>query len=356
MTPKIKYRVGIIGCGKMGKDLLDFFRNFDFHLTLVCSTEASMNDIQSAFSKNQERALKYKLIDQEPYEFRLKNTMITTELNQLSNCDLIIEAVTEDVNLKKNLFRQLETIIPEDCIIASNTSSISPDRLFKKMLFHGRYIGLHFFYPVKMKHFVEINLAKNTSIYTLERVKDFLSHIGKYSLILRDSDHFLINRIFLKMQAGCCQLLNENKFHVSEIDDQVKRGLFPIGVFEFFDHVGIDVMLQSVKNYISYESDPLFYQTLIDTLEVKAVNGEIGKKTGSGFYNYTGKEKEPGSKTVEKNDALLKQIAHWYLDGVYEASTNSACTKDEITQVVKEYMMVEKNPFVLAKEIGYTPK
>ena len=356
LVTEITYHIGIVGCGKMGNDLFEFFKGFDLHVTWVCKEEASVNDMQSTFCKNQTRALKYKLTDQEQYEFRLKNTTITTELNQLINCDLIIETITEDINLKRDLFRQLETIIPKDCIIASNTSSISPNRLFRKTLYPERCLGLHFFYPIKMKDFVEVNMADNTSEDTLETLKSFLRYINKYALVLRGEEHFLINRIFLKMQAGCCRLVTEKGISYREIDKQVKAGLFPVGVFEFLDHVGIDVMLQSVKNYMSYESDPLFYQPMIDMLEAKITNGQLGKKTAAGFYDYTGKKDLAENKVTKKNDALLRQIENWFLDGVYYALSTSVCTKNELNKVVQDYMMAEKKPFDLAEEIGYTPK
>lgn len=340
----------------MGKDLFEFLRCYNFHVIMVCKSEVSVEQLKISFDKSQKRALKYHLIDQDQHEFRLQQTTITTDLNQLINCNLIIEAVTENLKLKKALFKQLELVIPKDCIITSNTSSISPDRLFKKMLFPERYIGLHFFFPVQMKDFVEINVSKNTSDETLERVKDFLIEIGKFHLELHERDHFLINRIFLKMQTGCCRILEEGKHDVNEIDDVIKAGLFPIGVFEFFDHVGLDIMLQSVKNYMQYESDPLSYQPLIEALEAKVKAGKLGKKTASGFYEYPRKENVSDAEWEVNNDHLLQQITHWYLEGVFKAVSNSACTKAEIAHVIKSYMMVEKNPFDLAQEVGYTPK
>jgi 3-hydroxyacyl-CoA dehydrogenase len=141
-----------------------------------------------------------------------------------------------------------------------------------------------------------------------------------------------------------------------EIDEHVKAGLFPVGIFEFFDHVGIDVMLQSVKNYMSYELDPIYYQPLIDALEAKVKVGDLGKKTKAGFYTYDSNVGKSESKSIEHKNTLLRQIINWYLDGVFHAFSSSFCTKNEIARVVQDYMMIEKNPFDLAEEVGYTTK
>jgi len=349
-------RIGIIGCGKMGRNLFDFFVDFPFHITLVCKTGKAIEEITNTFEKKQKRALKYKLIDQGTFDFRNQNTVITTDHKLLAACDLVIETITEDLNKKRDLFKQLNQTLSMDCVIASDTSSIPPDEIFAGIVNEEKCLGLHFFFPVAMKDIVEVNVAKNTSKKTVSFVTNFLRQIGKFNLVLTKNEHFIINRIFLKMQAGCCQLLQEGKWNVYEIDALVATHLFPIGIFEFFDHVGNDVMLKSVDNYIKYEAAPGFYHTMIEILDQKVKEGKLGKKSNSGFYEY------PQSKTTqnfeektEMHEALQK-ITHWYLDGVFDVFNKSICTKNELEHIVKEYMMVEKSPFELAGEFGYTPK
>ncbi len=353
---EVTYRVGIIGCGKMGKDLFDFLTGFKFPLTIVCKSEESVEQMKIVLEKKQKRALKYQLIDQGTFDFRNQNTVITAEMNQLSSCNLVIESITEDLHLKRELFKQIEIVVPKNCIIASNTSSISPNQLFKKALHKDRFVGLHLFFPVAVKDLAEINVSDKTDEKTVLLVREFLNEIGKFHLVLYGNDHFLFNRIFLKMQAGCCQIIKEGKCLVHELDELVTNELFPLGVFEFFDHVGLDVMLQSVKNYIKYETDPLFYQPMKDLLEAKVNEGKLGIKTASGFHEYPRKKTVLDNKPIEKMDHVLQQITHWYLDGVYDTVRNSVCTDDEMKHIVKAYMMVEKNPLELAQKVGYTPK
>ena len=356
--PPPEYNIGIIGCGKTGKDLFEFLTGFRFHVTLVCRTDEAVEKLANTFRKKQNRALKYRLTDPGTYNFRNQNTIITSDLNLLKNCHLVIEAISENADRKKELFRQIEPVVSPDCMLASNTSSIPPDELFKELKMPGRCLGLHFFFPVTMKNFVEINVAVKTGNKTVLKVEDFLKSIKKNFLVLTGNDHFIINRMFLKVQAGCCQLLQEGILDVSEIDALVKDRLFPAGIFNFFDQVGNDVMLQSVKNYLRYENDPGFFLPLIECLEEKVGEGRLGKKTKSGFYDYP--LKTSSNETVSFNEPeiknVLQKITGWCLDGIFDVLYRSVCSKSELEQIVKEYLMVEKSPFELAGEIGYVSK
>ncbi len=353
IKPPPEYNIGIIGCGKMGKDLFDFLCTFPFHITLVCKTDDTIEQTRNAFRKKQKRALKYQLIDQNTFDFRYQNTVITSDLKHLKNCNLVIETITENILKKKKLIQLLEPILSSDCILASNTSSIPLDELFTDMANEENCLGLHFFFPAGMKDIVEVNVAKSTSKKTVSFVRNFLKKIGKFNLVLTPNDHFIINRLFLKMQAGCCQLLEDGKSSVQEIDSLVKAHLFPLGVFEFFDNVGNDVMLQSVKNYMQYEENQAFYRPLIVLLEQKVREGKLGVKSKFGFYEYPLKKSE---QLLVEISEVLQKITYWYLDGIFDTYEKSICTKDELEHIVKEYMMIEKSPFELAMETGYTPK
>ena len=340
----------------MGKDLFDFLVGFPFHITLVCKTDKAVEEIKNAFEKKQKRALKYQLTDQVTFDFCNQNTVITTDHKLLAVCDLVIETITEDLNKKRDLFKQLNQTLSMDCVIASNTSSIPPDELFAGIVNEEKCLGLHFFFPVAMKDIVEVNVAKNTSKKTVSFVTSFLRQIGKFNLILTKNDHFIINRIFLKMQAGCCQWLQEGKWSVYEIDALVKAHLFPVGIFEFFDYVGNDVMLKSVINYLRYETKFGFHKALIEVLGHKVKEGKLGKKSNSGFYKYPQSMTTQNFEEKPEIHEALQKITHWYLDGVFDVISKSICTKNELEHIVKEYMMVEKSPFELAGEFGYTPK
>lgn len=356
MVQKPQYKVGIIGCGKMGRDLFNYLTDFPFQVILVCKTELAVEQLKSTFHKKQKRSLKFELIDQQTFDFRQKNTTITADLNLLKTCNLVIESINEEIHKKRALFNQLEPILNKETIIVSNTSSIHPDLLFKGFQFADRTSGLHFFFPSSMKNISEINIAEYTSDKTVERLTNFLQQIGKFYIKLKDPNILLINRIFLKMQAGCCLILQKENLGEYEIDELVKSNLFPIGVFEFFNHVGYEVMLQSVKNYVNYISDKAIYQPLIDYLESKIADGGLGISIQKGIYNPSVDDLPLKNQKLAERVDLLEKITSWYLDGVYDAIEKGNCSKSDLEHIVREYMMVEKSPFKLAEEVGYTAK
>ena len=348
------FHIGIIGCGKMGRDLFDWLTGFPFAVTWVCRTAEQTEQFEEVFVKKQRRAIKYGLGDENTTRFRTVNTIITSDMEKLTHCDLVLETITEDIECKRTLFHKLQQILPETCVIASNTSSIPPDTLFKGLSNQKNCVGLHFFFPVALKNFVEINTAENTSKQAISTVENFLNRTERFYLKLSGNDQFIINRLFLKMQAGCCRLIQEDLMDIREIDVLVKENLFPVGIFEFFDYVGNDVMLQSVRNYLAYEKDSGFYLPMIKILEQKVKEGKLGKKTKTGFYDYPVKKipsKDPGVST--KREKILQQIIYWYLDGVFDVLQRKICSRKELEFLVKEYMAVEQSPFDLAMENGY---
>jgi 3-hydroxybutyryl-CoA dehydrogenase len=353
ITPE--HKIGIVGCGKMGKNLFDFLTDLPFKMILVCKDDQSSRVIQSTFEKKQKRALKYGLIKQDFFSFREQNTLTTTNLSELEDCDLVIECISESLQKKAALFKELSKIVTKKCVLVSNSSSISPDKLFTDLSIKKNSLGLHFFFPVALKKFVEINLAEGTSKSTLSFVKNFLERIEKKFLLLKDADHFKMNRTFLKLQAGCCHLLYDEDVGTNEIDELIKAHLSPVGVFEFFEHVGHEVMLESVRNYLVYEKEPDFYQPLVYYLERKIYEGELGIRIKTGKYEPS--TEEPILQVSMSDHAdLIDRINNWYLDGVFDALQGKIGSKDEIAAFVMDYMMVDKSPFELAEEIGFTPK
>lgn len=340
----------------MGKDLFDFLCAFPFRIYFICETIDEVEFQTAAFQKKQNRSLKYGLIDEEAYDFRKKETIITSDLNELPFCNLVIEAINEDLFLKQKLFQKLDQVISNDCVLVSNTSSISPDDLFTGLKHRDKSMGLHFFFPVSMKDWVEINLTDKSDEQSVLFAQKFLDRIGKKYLLLKGNNQFIINRIFLKMQAACCQIFAQGKMSVQDIDSLVKVHLFPIGVFEFFDHVGIDVMLQSVMSYIQFEANTEYFHPMIQLLNEKQKSEKLRLKTKSGFYDYPIAKDESVPNDTDESSKFLEEITFAYLDGVFDVLNRGLCSQQELEQIILNYMMLEKSPFELANEVGYTPK
>ena len=208
-------------------------------------------------------------------------------------------------------------------------------------------------------HIRKFIITTSSSFYssakeTIDFVKRFLQRINKFYLLLPEESNFLINKLFLKLQAGCCMLHQKYGMEFYEIDALIRKHLFPIGVFEFFDHVGVDVMLYSVNNYIKDLTDKEFYEPIIEKLKNLACQGKLGVKTKEGFYNYNNTEPEREKINNSLNaEKIMEMIYSWYLEPVFEVVKKGICTREEIEHIIEEYMNAHQSPFTLAENIGY---
>jgi 3-hydroxybutyryl-CoA dehydrogenase len=354
-------RVGIIGGGKMGKDIFYFLSDFPFNLKWVIRSKSGFESANEAWNKKLRRRQSAILSKDSKITSFKKEIILTQDMASLEDCDMIIESITEDQEIKSGLFKKLDQIVNSKILFASNTSSIPIRSFVPSERRIDRFIGMHFFYPLKFKNFVEVNILPETTEATLVLVKRFLSKTGKSFKVLPVPHHFLFNRLFLKLQAGACRLHIEEQIPVNEIDALIRENLFPIGIFEFFDKVGIDVMYTAVKNYSLGSVDIEFYKPLIESLKKLKAKKQLGVKTGKGYYNYdscdfTKSNKGKNKLNKTKQQDILQKFYSWYLSPLFEAVSLQILEEEEALKIVNEYMGIEKSPFDLAKEIGFNHK
>lgn len=339
-------------------NIFQYLSDFSFRLTLVCNSFEKAEKISKTFSRKLERSLKYGKIDQGIYAFRKAHISVSDSIIDLKDCNLVIESVSEDEELKKDLFQKLDQVVSEDCILASNSSSIPPSKLITNDKRNHNTIGLHFFYPLSMTNLVEVNVLESTSCQTLEFVRSFLDQINRFHLVFSEKENFTLNKLFLKLQAGSCYLHQHYKLSYLQIDTIIKNTLqFPIGVFEFFDHVGIDTMLVSVRNYVKGKEDAHFYAPLIQELESLSELGKLGRKSGQGFYSDISENTIEFSVSAEVlNEFPLEEIksmiVEWYFQPIIHLLSEGICTKEQIEHAIREYIDPGLSPFDLAKKWG----
>jgi len=283
-------KVAVIGDGKMGTSIFYHLNGFDFQLAWLCSSEEEKEKAGSVVSSKNRRLWKSGAISEDVYASRNEKTKVTASPADLKDCNLIIEAVTENLETKRTLFKSLDEVVNPSCIFATNSSSILPSRLVPSEKRKSRVAGLHFFYPVVMKNTVELITGLHSSEETAASLHDFLMKINKTPFHQDESQAFVLNRILLDLQAGAFSLIQNGGWFHYEIDELVRTCFFPTGVFEFFDHVGIDIMLASIRNYTENAKNPEFYTPMINLLEAMVDYNHLGIKTGQGFYTYSGKK------------------------------------------------------------------
>jgi 3-hydroxybutyryl-CoA dehydrogenase len=340
--------VGIIGEGKMGTNLFYYLLDFGFSMVWVCSKDADTDKLIKSFNKKINRSLDAEIIDEITHSKLLTNTKITSDLQQLNHCDLIIEAIPEDIDSKRQLFLELEAITSDNCILASNSSSINPSEISSSLSFKNRVIGLHFFYPVALKNIVEIIISSNTSAEVIDAVKQFLSRINRDYLLLLENCSFILNKIYLDFQNEAFLIVSEEDMTFSQVDTLIKKYLLPVGVFDFCDSVGNDTMLASVRNYTRNYPDKDRYLKFTLELERLVKENKTGVKGGAGFYSYPLEANEENLSLNEiMNEKVIERLQITMTSSIKKFSAQSGINLNILNNAMKEYLGSERDLFGL---------
>lgn len=348
---EMDFHVGVVGKGKMGSSLFGYLLDFDFPVVWICKKENEVKELENQVRKRWSRSFRTGLIDRDRYENRISQIRVSHLPQELMDCSLIIETITENIFPKQKLFETLDRIVNADCIFASGSSSISPEDWYLEGERKDKVVGMHFFYPVPFSNIVELIITRNTSKQTLQTSRQFLNLVKKRFMLQKGEAAFLLNRVFLDFQAGAYQICKENSLSYREMDDLIVRDFFPVGVFELFDRVGIDVIHFSVNRYTEKAENQEFYQPLLDHLERLVENKRLGIKTGQGFYTWKGQQIISSDKRDRNSEAdafpgsISLRLKEWYVKAATRFVEQGYCTKSELNYAVKEYMNCDKGPF-----------
>lgn len=345
--------VGIIGEGKMGTSIFYSLVTRHYALRWIISKEADLEQLTNGFEKKIHRVLKNGIISQNEYNEILNKTVISSDIKDTSDCDLVIEAIPEELILKKQVFKSLDSTVKPSCILATNSSSINPSRLVPDTKRESFIIGIHYFYPVQLKETVELISTEKTNPEVLINVEYFLKYNNKHILHLNESNSFILNKLLMSIQNEAYKIVEQQKATEEQIDNLVKEHLFPVGIFDFMDNVGIDIMLVSINNYISNYPNQDNYSGLTGKLQSMVDKGKLGVKSGEGFYSYQGGQKvfalsdpgAPGSMSQESAREICEFLKFTYLTTAKRYTMQSGCTIEEMNLAIKEYLGLIKGPF-----------
>lgn len=296
--------IAVIGSGTMGNGIAHVFAQNDFKVNLIDIKQDALDKALAVIGKNLDRQVKKGLIDEAGKTQTLGNITTTTNLKSgVSNSDLVVEAATENKELKMNIFRDMDANAPEGCILSTNTSSISITELAAVTGRPEKVIGLHFMNPVPVMKLVEIINGYSTSDEVTKTIYDLSKEIGKVPAMANDYPGFIANRILMPMINEAIWTLHEGVGGVEEIDTVMKLGMaHPMGPLQLADFIGLDVCL-AILNVLHDGFGNTKYAPC--PLLVNMVNsGNCGVKSGNGFYNWT-----HGTKDLVVSESFKRQIS-----------------------------------------------
>jgi len=285
--------VVVIGAGAMGNGIAHVFATKHYQVTMVDVSEAALEKGLSTITKNMDRQVAKGTFSEEEKARALSFLKTNTNLQEaVAGADLVIEAATENEELKKKIFRDLDAWSPEHCILASNTSSISITRLAAVTQRPQKVIGMHFMNPVPVMKLVEIIDGFSTDAAVSELIYDLSIKLGKIPQTVKDYPGFIANRILMPMINEAICALHEGVGGVEEIDQIMKLGMaHPMGPLQLADFIGLDVCLSILNVLYTGFGNPKYFPSPL--LQNMVAAGHKGIKSGQGFYVYT-----PGSKDL----------------------------------------------------------
>lgn len=346
--------IGIIGAGTMGVGIAQVAATAGCKVVLFDANAPQIDKALSGLEKTLQKLVEKGKISQEKAS-EIRNNIIKGEvLQDLKDSNLVIEAIIENKEIKTKVFTELENYVSEDCIIGSNTSSISITSLGAELKKPERFIGIHFFNPAPLMPLVEVIPSLLTEQTLAEKIYSLMKEWGKTPVIAKDIPGFIVNRIARPYYGEGLRIVEENIATPEQVDEAMKTlGNFKMGPFELMDLIGVDVNFSVTTTvYKDYFYDPKYKPSL---LQQRMSEAKLhGRKTGKGFYDYTEGAQKP---VAQKDEALYEQIflriISMLINEAVEAKRLGVANDDDLELAMQKGVNYPKGLLSWGKEIGY---
>jgi 3-hydroxybutyryl-CoA dehydrogenase len=281
-------KVGVLGCGQMGSGVVQVSAQAGYDVIFTEASQELIDKGLASIDKFLSKGVEKGKINEEDKKASLSRIKGTLELGDFSDCDLLIEAIIENIELKKKLLAQLDKISPSKAIFASNTSSLSITEMAAVTKRPERFIGLHFFNPVPLMPLVEVVKTIITDDEVFEAGFQFAKSLGKSPIKTFDKTGFIVNRLLVPYLLDAIRALEEGVGTVEDIDSGMKLGCgYPMGPFTLLDFIGLDTILYIGEIMFDEFKEKRFAAPPL--LRKMVAAGQLGRKSGKGFYNYSKK-------------------------------------------------------------------
>ncbi|GAB6054540.1 3-hydroxybutyryl-CoA dehydrogenase [Magnetospira thiophila] len=278
--------VGIIGSGTMGLGIAQVCAQAGVPTVVVKATPGDVEKPLLKLKGSLDKAVERGKMEATLRDTILNNLTLTDQESAVADCDLVLESIVEDMDIKKALFQRLEDICRPEAILATNTSALSVTAMMAVCKHRGRFAGLHFFNPAPVMSLVEVIHAFETSDDTLRSLNAFCKQIGKSPVSVQDTTGFIVNRLLTPYMLNAIRMLERGTGTIDTIDQAMMTGAgVPMGPFALADYIGLDVVMAMSQNIFddvreSHHAPP---HTLVRLVQL----GYLGRKTGKGFFDYS---------------------------------------------------------------------
>lgn len=345
--------IGIIGAGTMGSGIAQVAAQNGHPVVLIDSSESALSKAKSVLHATLVKLVeKGKVSEQSASEIQ-KNISYSTEISSLHKSELVIEAIIEKLEVKHELFQKIEAVVSENCIIASNTSSLSIASLGSALSNSKRIIGIHFFNPAPLMPLVEIIPAVQTSSEVLEKAISIIKKWGKIGVVCKDTPGFIVNRVARPFYGEALRLYEEGKADFATIDWAMTHfGGFKMGPFTLMDYIGNDVNYAVTESvFEAFYYDPRFKPSFTQRRHKEA--GFYGRKSGRGYYDYSVDAKEVlPSQNEELGKEIFERILVMLINEAIDAVFMQVASPEDIDLAMTKGVNYPKGLLKWAGEIG----
>ena len=345
--------VGVVGAGTMGSGIAQIAATFGHDVYLFDAYPEQLTKSEEGLVRILNRQVEKERMTQLEVDEILSRIHFTEHLNAFETCGIVFEAITEDLDAKKDQFSRLEAIVPRDCVLATNTSSLSIASISAALDRPDRFLGVHFFNPAPLMKLVEIIPGISTESKCTENVKDFIDGWKKTTVIASDTPGFIVNRVARPFYGEALRIYEEGVADHATIDWAMKElGGFKMGPFELMDLIGHDVNYKVTETvFKEFYYDPRFKPSFAQKRLVEA--GRLGRKSGIGFYNYADDAK---SREPIKDKALGKSILHRILAMLINEASDAVfmnvATAEDVDLAMTRGVNYPKGLLAWADELG----
>lgn len=292
-------KVGVVGCGLMGHGIAQVSAQAGYDVVVLEGDQGfldkGMARIEKSLSKLAQKGVEKGKLTQEKADEQVASSKArlsgTLDRADLADCDLVVEAIVEDLDVKKELFGALGGICKPETIFASNTSSFPVREMAEASGRPTRFVGLHFFNPVQLMRLVEVVRTDDTDAEVFATARAFGESVGKAPVACKDTPGFVVNRLLVPYMSQALLMLERGEATAEDIDTAMQFGCgYPMGPLTLTDYVGLDTTLSILQGWVEkYPDEPAFVIPKI--LEQKVAEGKLGRKSGEGFYKWEGDKK-----------------------------------------------------------------